>query len=738
MRSLRFVGCLLSVCLPSLLFAQAEPEDIAPPYQVVSTCYWFDMNPSTKQVHYAPTLNLDLSALDEGLHSLHYQVVADNGSTSPVMTTFFSKLPPDEEFKDYTIQSVRYWFDLDQSTQRVSYSNTVNLDLSALDEGLHSLHYQVVADNGSTSPVMTTFFNQLKGNPDVEGWQIARVDYGFDSMDNLLSASFNREGMALDAARTEEGDHELYFQLVSDDGTSSPMYTRMFYRSLYDLLIREPRHYNDSILTVEPLLTQKPDLKIDYVVSDVTRRGRLTTENTEVLSFGKFCEAAYWGCTNDNSKYTVADGNHYHPTSLVANGRMRADSVMVQLDVYKDRWHFLSLPFNTKVSDIAVKADNYWVVRTYDGQSRAQGMMDATWLNLNREDIMKAGKGYILQTTNDKETKNVSFLFKSINDTRKNDMFTAEDVRVPLDTYEAAFAHNRSWNLTGNPYPCFFDTRHIDTDGIITVWNGNGYSAYSLDDDQYVLMPFEAFFIQKPLDAEDITFRATGRQHDYVAMSEPSRVGARRMTANSDRQLYNFSLTNGEEIDHCRIVINALASPAYEIGKDAPKFLAENPRTAQLFSTEGGVRYAIDERPLGNGCIVLSILIPEEGDYTLSLENAPAEALLVDALTGTRTLLSEDSYTFHAEAGTHEARFTVLLTDATDIPQVDVTDDGEVTVIGHEVTFHFILPKRVRIVGANGMTYFDETTANGRVLLESGVYVVDIQGKKTKMVISSR
>mgnify|MGYP003311735483 CR=1 FL=1 len=737
MRRVGFLSGLLCLCLSVSVFAQTGNEDIMPQYKVVSCRYWFDMNQCGQQVGYSSTLNIDASALDEGLHSFHYQVIADNGSVSPVVTTFFNKLSQDSDFKEYSIQSVRYWFDMDSKASVTSYSNTLNLDLSALDEGLHSFHYQVIADNGAVSPVVTTFFNQVMGSPEFETYRITEARFGFDSIAGLRPLEFDAKEMLVDASETEEGDHELYFQLVADNGSYSPIYSKAFYRSLYDILIRDSRLYNDSTIQSEPVLTQKPDLKIDYVMSDVNRRGQLTLDNTEVISLGKFCEAAYWGSVGDNSKYTAADASHYHPTSLVSNGKIRSDSVLVKLDVYKDRWHFLSLPFNVRVADIAVKEGNYWVIRKYDGKSRAESRMDETWRNLGQDDIMEAGQGYILQVTNDRPDKTVVFTFHAVNDIRKNDIFKSADVAVPLAEYQAEFAHNRSWNLVGNPYPSFYNTKYIGTGGTITVWKGNSYAAYSLLDDEYILMPFESFFVQRPLDAYALVFDAAGRQHSYTPQPRLMASTKNAMHGQNARSIFNFELSDGMESDRCRIVLNDKASMEYETDRDASKFMEDVPRIAQLYSTFGGVNYAINERPLSDGTALLSVLAPVNGEYTLSLNTvAGAENIVVlDTRTGDKWYPVEGDYSFNAVAGTDEARFIISFDGKiTGIGQ-SITDADGISVVDGKLVIGLDTVADIRIFGADGKLLYSMAAASAQIPLDTGIYLLEIDGTSRKIVV---
>ena len=115
----------------------------------------------------------------------------------------------------------------------------------------------------------------------------------------------------------------------------------------------------------------------------------------------------------------------------------------------------------------------------------------------------------------------------------------------------------------GNPYPSFFNSQNIEHEGVITVWNGNGYSAYSLVDDDYQLRPNEAFFVQCPINKSSMKFMAEGRSHESKSVSTNSdrRIAARQI-AQSDinRDLYNITLSNSE---YEKITINRAGIDRY-------------------------------------------------------------------------------------------------------------------------------------------------------------------------------
>lgn len=501
-----------------------------------------------------------------------------------------------------------------------------------------------------------------------------------------------------------------------------------------DIYISQHIEYTDSLISNDPLFALRPDIKLHYYSDDVNVRGHLTVDEGTTLSLGKFVQTANWGSKNDGSKYTQTGVDYYHPTTLLTKGVMRADSVIVKQSLYRDRWHFISLPFNVNVSDIETPNDTYWALRRYNGGARAAGHTDETWQNLRNGDMMKAGQGFIIQLTKEGEDKSSSLTFKAINDAKKNNIFTTDNVDIPMEEYPSEFAHNRGWNLLGNPYPAFYDSRYIDHEGTIIIWNGNGYSAYSLSDDNYILMPFEAFFIQKPLNADALTFSKNGRQHSYEVL--PRAANARQAKNLRDRRILNFTISDGSNIERSRVVINEQASLEYESDKDAPKFMEAKPQTAQLFSVHSGVQYAINERPMGDGQIVFSIFAPIDGEYRFSVDGDTSDMVVLDTETGAVWNLIDGDYVFTVTEGQHNARLIVSLTgDATAISQVNAYDDGEIKVSGGQLSFSFMSNKHIKVFSLDGRVLFNDVTSRADVKVSHGVYLVDIDGKTTKIMV---
>lgn len=397
--------------------------------------------------------------------------------------------------------------------------------------------------------------------------------------------------------------------------------------------------------------------------------GALTVNGESVMSMNDF--SMVWAPYNYYSQYNSETSRYeyyrYSHASLIANTPMRADNVSVELYTRTYRWDFISFPFDVKVSDIInlTQTNAPLVIRRYDGEKRANVQMGETWVDMDAESTLEAGKGYIWQSADgDEGYSNNTFSVPALNNSNKNGIFTKNNVTVQLNEYESEFSQNRSWNLIGNPYPAFFDIRYMQTTAPITIWNGyNGvYEAYTPGDDNYILNPGQAFFIQRPINQESITFMKEGRQTDLSVREVNDSIG-RRAAANSERYVFNLILSGSEETqgDRTRIVIDATAKMDYEAGSDASKFMSPEASAAQLFTTVGGLRYAINNRPLSDGTVELGLSIGTTGSYTIALSTkVEGEVYLIDRETSAEIRLDgSEGYTFQATKGIIEGRFAV-------------------------------------------------------------------------------
>ena len=402
-------------------------------------------------------------------------------------------------------------------------------------------------------------------------------------------------------------------------------------------------------------LADKASVTVGYDTKNKTA-GHLT-----VSADGAFALSSF------NQHLTRYGNSRYYTdyvSTLLANSPLTADAVGVTMTVGTDCWHFISLPFDVNVSDIRVPDGTQWVIRRYSGANRAALSTD-TWIDMPSGTTLQAGEGYILQCTDvNNRTGSIEFTFPAADTNNKNNIFATGDVTKALETNASDYTQHRGWNLVGNAYPSYYNTAALTHNGVITVWDGSNYSAYSLMDDQYVLRPFEAFFVQCPTDANSLTFGASGRQHETGDATDNNSMGAPRRSQ-ADRHVLNLVLTNGEYADRTRLVINAKASADYETSCDAAKMMSDELQVPQLYMVDNGIRYAIDERPLGSGMFNLGMRAGSNGSHTLRLQETAPEGMtvmLTDRETGRQIDLSNgEGYTFTASAGICDSRFMLAI-----------------------------------------------------------------------------
>lgn len=411
-------------------------------------------------------------------------------------------------------------------------------------------------------------------------------------------------------------------------------------------------------------------------------RGNLTVSSRSKLAINDFDMifspyAKYY--LDENIRYNNQVNDYrtkYNGTSLIVKGEMRAENVTLNLYNFRGRWQFVTFPFDVKVSDIVPESENTsWVIRGHSGAMRAAGKNDSVWVNLKADDVLEAGKGYIMHCYNPNNdvdytaSELVKFRISPLTTTVNRQLLFASDNRtLSLEENLSEFEHNRSWNLIGNPYPSFYDTRFMEFDAPFMVWNSSAqnYYAYNPADDAYILSPGEALFVQRPVDQKDITFLKDGRQINQYArtlIDETTQARARGKEG-VQRSVFNLTLSGENTSDRTRVVLNDEASMTYEMNKDAAKFASTVPTVAQIYSWNGESRYAINERPTGSGIVNLGVHCGTKGTYTIALANAvDGQVILEDKLMNISTEITADKgYSFEAEAGDDDSRFVLHIT----------------------------------------------------------------------------
>lgn len=449
----------------------------------------------------------------------------------------------------------------------------------------------------------------------------------------------------------------------------------------------------------------------DYVMSDQNKvdgpavllhSGSLTVEGNEVWKPKSFA--------------------YYQGASLLVDSEIQTEAISFNWDVWSNYWHFVSFPYDLKMSEIKLtSSDARFVVREYDGKSRADKGVGASWRQLSDSETLKANTGYIIQF-NSGDGMADAFT------TKTGDMkalLNRASVTIPLNTYASANVMDANWNFVGNPYPAYYSVERLFADGLdatVTVWSPdlNNYEYYTQDDKDVYLTPLTAFFVQKK--TSNLVFNPEGR----VAALPRETQAASALRSVDNRQVVNLLLAGEKASDRTRVVFNEEASMEYEIGLDAAKFSSPNKDAASFYSLDkDGNRLAINERPVADGVVRLGCVLPAKGSYTISLKEKIGKGIqLVDKQTGAVCDLNQEAYTFEAEAGTLSDRFELRSNVVTSVEAIDASirwnvREGLLIVSGLRDV------ETLNVCDAVGRTHFAGKVTDGEVhiaLPQSGIY----------------
>jgi M6 family metalloprotease-like protein len=407
---------------------------------------------------------------------------------------------------------------------------------------------------------------------------------------------------------------------------------------------------------------------------------------------------------------------------------IQAENVSLRLELWGNTWYYLSFPFDVKIADIQMDPGVSFVFRKYDGDMRATVGFGNSWQNVS--DTLRAGVGYAFRCNQDV----YNLILPATLESGQN-LFASASQVIPLQEYDSGYASDRSWNLIGNPYPSYFDLRGIEFTAPVTVWKDYGYAAYSPVDDEYVLSPFQAFFVQKPNDLNVITFIPEGRMPNARSRMET----ASRVISNTNRKLIDVYLSNGKFEDKSRVVINPEASQEYELHCDAAKFMSPDNRTPQLYSIDASnTSLAINERPLADGIIHLGYYAGETGSYTIRGNSAwnEGEVLLIDNYLNRSVDLNDTDYIFDSEQGSFNNRFELHISQSTGVTEKHSSgssvygQQGKVVIkteTGNPVAIYMLDGRKIKELRT--------TNAETTVALSKGVYIVQINNETFKIII---
>ena len=331
-----------------------------------------------------------------------------------------------------------------------------------------------------------------------------------------------------------------------------------------------------------------------------------------------------------------------------------------QLTMQEDRWYWISLPFDVKVSDIVTTGENKdykdLVFTEYNAQTRADG--GNGWINWKtagytiEKQTLTANKGYVIgpKTKSGETYKAITVTFPSASAT--NDVTAS----AKASATRTGDGKNDNWNIIGTGL--YHPTTKLGNINYIAIPDNVG-------DYKYYYVGEASGFFQTPLNHTFKPFEAFFVQYggEYSATAEATKSAAElapvaRAKAQEQEQIYLINMNEARTV----VILNAEGSEGYTAGED---FLEMNlgSRIEMIYSFDGTDALAFNHRAPEAQSINLGGYVATAGEQTISLNayNGNAEAVtLIDNFTGETADLLTDSYTFTAEVGSLDGRFTIV------------------------------------------------------------------------------
>lgn len=439
-----------------------------------------------------------------------------------------------------------------------------------------------------------------------------------------------------------------------------------------------------------------------------------------------------------NAPMPVGQMNYYAGQSgygrlLNTCPNMTIENLTSYYSANNETWYFLTPVHDvdlTKVKHSDTSAS--FVFRYYNAANRAENGTGSSWQNVNNGKL-EAGKGYIFRTNKSGTMTlpaDAAGIAKFVN---------INDVTTNLETHNSSNSANKNWNYVGNPYPCYYDIYYMDFTAPIQVWTGSTYKAYSIADDKLALAPMQSFFVQKPDAISKIVFHKEGRQVE----STPNHANMAPRYApsqNNDRKLFDFAISTDTIADETRVVLNEKASLAYEIERDAAKFLSMDSEVPQLYTIDyDQTMLAINERPMNDSIVSLGVYIGKPGTYNIDASRCPDEVQLIDQVAKTTTNLNEESYTFEIDqTGFINDRFVLKFKNSSSgVIETKVNNAIEIHPVTGGVDIESSNSTWANVYTIDGRLVANVKCSTGitHVALPAGIYMVQVGKNAIKTIV---
>lgn len=408
--------------------------------------------------------------------------------------------------------------------------------------------------------------------------------------------------------------------------------------------------------------------------------------------------------------------------------------------------YWFSLPYSCKISDIfGLEGYNTkWVIQRYRGDKRAelgwQPTIPTFWVNMNQTAVLEANRGYVLAlnlTESDfVDVESLRLYFPSETATFMEIPTVPVTSTVPghecsIAGRELADSH---WNIMGiaSYYSIDMATNGRDiflnneAPNFFYKWLGQTDAYEVTDGTKFVYEPFYSYMVQY---AGTINWAnvAQAAVHASVSAQRANKVAT-----------FCINIAGAGNEDHTFIRLDDSGTKDYVINQDLLKI--SNGNLTQIYSLEDNYELAANVLPHREQTVMLGVNCPDDAIYTLSLVDVQKgySVVLYDRLENVYTDLTATSYEFTQMAGCSNDRFEIRFSTELTVPTtVEEVNGVYILQKGWQVSVMGIQDgELLRVYDMNGHCVINESLSGdfSFSVPMAGVYVLEIQGKRQKMV----
>ena len=180
--------------------------------------YWTDGNVDNRTTVMSASSNehlqIDVSALCNGFHTLHFQIKDKDGVVSPTVTRIF--------YSDRKNETPDGWYQIDAKGERcgvAQVSGMHSVDVTDLSDGMHSIRFEVKDVDGKISSSAVGYFIKLP----VSGQDMSYTCVYDKDSTTTVSGAYTPDVIWLDATKLADGLHTMDVVVSSASATTYPL-----------------------------------------------------------------------------------------------------------------------------------------------------------------------------------------------------------------------------------------------------------------------------------------------------------------------------------------------------------------------------------------------------------------------------------------------------------------------------------------------------------------------------------